>query len=75
MTVYQVMPGVMICFSDMHMEKCVSEFELRNDKKVFCMDHCREGRDLQSVRRSWVERDFSYSMSPPVDLTTAICAR
>lgn len=21
MTVYQVMPGVMICFSDMHMEK------------------------------------------------------
>ncbi len=44
MTVYQVMPGVMICFSDMHMEKCASEFELRNDKKVFCMDHCREGR-------------------------------
>ena len=44
MTVYQVMPGVMICFSDMHMEKCASEFELRNDRKVFCMDHCREGR-------------------------------
>lgn len=44
MTVYQVMSGVMICFSDMHMEKCASEFELRNDRKVFCMDHCREGR-------------------------------
>ena len=44
MTVYQVMPGVMICFSDMHMELCASEFELRNDRKVFCMDHCREGR-------------------------------
>ena len=34
MTVYQVMPGVMICFSDMHMEKCDSEFELQKDKKV-----------------------------------------
>ena len=31
MTVYQVMPGVMICFSDMHMEKCDSEFELQKD--------------------------------------------
>lgn len=44
MTVYQVLPGVMICFSDMHMEKCTSEFELRGEKKVFCIDHCREGR-------------------------------
>ena len=42
MTVYQVMPGVMICFSDMHMEKCDSEFELQKDKKVLCIDHCRE---------------------------------
>ena len=28
MTVYRVMPGVMICFSDMHMEQCASEFYL-----------------------------------------------
>ena len=28
MTVYRVMPGVMICFSDMHMEQCTSEFYL-----------------------------------------------
>ena len=26
MTVYRVMPGVMICFSDMYMEQCASEF-------------------------------------------------
>ena len=46
MTVYRVMPGVMICFSDMHMEQCASEFELKNDRKIFCIDHCREGRYL-----------------------------
>ena len=34
MTVYRVMPGVMICFSDMHMEQCASEFELKNDWRV-----------------------------------------
>lgn len=50
MTVYRVMPGVMICFSDMHMEKCDSEFELRKDKKVLCIDHCREGRVEMEVQ-------------------------
>ena len=35
MTIYRVLPGVMICFSDMHMEQCVSEFELKNDRKIF----------------------------------------
>ena len=50
MTIYRVMPGVMICFSDMHMEQCVSEFELKNDKKVFCIDHCREGRIEMEVK-------------------------
>ena len=44
MTIYRVLPGVMICFSDMHMEQCVSEFELKNDRKIFCIDPCREGR-------------------------------
>ena len=38
MTVYQVMPGVMICFSDIHMEKCTSEFELKQDMKVLCIE-------------------------------------
>ena len=50
MTVYQVMPGVMICFSDIHMEKCTSEFELKKDMKVLCIDHSREGRIEMGVR-------------------------
>ena len=50
MTVYRVMPGVMVCFSDMHMEKCTSEFELCKDKKVLCIDHCREGRIEMEVQ-------------------------
>ena len=50
MTVYRVMPGVMICFSDMHMEQCASEFELKNDRKIFCIDHCREGRIEREVK-------------------------
>ena len=54
MTVYRVMPGVMICFSDMHMEKCDSEFELRKDKRVFCIDHCREGRIEMEVKPGMV---------------------
>lgn len=50
MTVYRVMPGVMICFSDMHMEQCTSEFELKNNRKIFCIDHCREGRIEMEVK-------------------------
>ena len=50
MAVYRVMPGVMICFSDMHMEQCASEFELKNDRKIFCIDHCREGRIEMEVK-------------------------
>ena len=50
MTVYRVMPGVMICFSDMHMEQCASEFELKNNRKIFCIDHCREGRIEREVK-------------------------
>ena len=49
MTIYRVLSGVMICFSDMHMEQCVSEFELKNDRKIFCIDHCREGRNMGSI--------------------------
>ena len=44
MTIYRVMPGIILCLSDMQMEKCNSEFELQKDRKIFCVDHCREGR-------------------------------
>ena len=30
MTVHQILPGIMICFTDMHMEQCMSEFELNS---------------------------------------------
>ena len=30
MTVHQILPGIMICFTDMHMEQCISEFELNS---------------------------------------------
>lgn len=44
MTVHQILPGIMICFTDMHMEQCMSEFELNSGQKVLCIDQCREGR-------------------------------
>lgn len=34
MTVHQILPGIMICFTDMHMEQCMSEFELNSGQKV-----------------------------------------
>ena len=40
MTVHQILPGIMICFTDMHMEQCMSEFELNSGQKVLCIDHC-----------------------------------
>ena len=49
MTVYRVMPGVMICFSDMHMEQCASEFELKNDRKIFCMQN-----EMKLTDESWI---------------------
>lgn len=44
MTVHQILPGIMISFIEMHMEQCMSEFELNSGQKVLCIDHCREGR-------------------------------
>ena len=38
MTVHQILPGIMICFTDMHMEQCMSEFELNSGQKVLCID-------------------------------------
>ena len=38
MTVHQILPGIMICFTDMHMEQCMSEFELNSGQKVLCIE-------------------------------------
>lgn len=32
-TVHQILLGIMICFTDMHMEQCMSEFELNSGQK------------------------------------------
>ena len=51
MTVHQILPGIMICFTDMHMEQCMSEFELNSGQKVLCIDQCREGRiEMEKIR-------------------------
>ena len=55
MTVHQILPGIMICFTDMHMEQCMSEFELNSGQKVLCIDQCREGRiEMKTSRESSV---------------------
>lgn len=55
MTVHQILPGIMICFTDMHMEQCTSEFELNSGQKVLCIDQCREGRiEMKTSRESSV---------------------
>ena len=51
MTVHQILPGIMICFTDMHMEQCMSEFELNSGQKVLCIDQCREGLiEMEKIR-------------------------
>lgn len=48
MTIYTVFPGVFLMYNDFHMKECVSGFQ--TDKKLFCIDHCREGRIEQEVK-------------------------
>ena len=42
MTVYEVFPGVMLTFNDFHMERFESSYVA--DRRLFAIDHCREGR-------------------------------
>ena len=42
MTVYEVFPGVMLSFNDFHMERYECGFV--TNRKLFAIDHCREGR-------------------------------
>lgn len=47
MTIYYVFPGVFLMYNDFHMKECISGFQ--TDEKLFCIDHCREGRIEQEV--------------------------
>lgn len=42
MTAYEVFPGVMLSFNDFHMERFESSYVA--DRRLFAIDHCREGR-------------------------------
>ena len=42
MTVYDVFPGVMLCFNDFHMAHYESTYAA--SRRLFAIDHCREGR-------------------------------
>lgn len=60
MTMYQVFPGVVLCYNDFHMQHYESEF--RPDRDMFCIDHCREGR------LEYTARDDVYSYVEAGDL-------
>lgn len=60
MTLYHVFPGVFLMYNDFHMKGCVSGFQ--TDTKLFCIDHCREGRIEQEVG------DSAYSYLEAGDL-------
>ncbi len=42
MTTYEVFPGVVLSFNDFHMERFESSYVA--DRRLFAIDHCREGR-------------------------------
>ena len=42
MTTYKVFPGVVLSFNDFHMERFESSYVA--DRRLFAIDHCREGR-------------------------------
>lgn len=42
MTIYRVFDGVYLMYNDFHMAHCFSRFA--GTAKIFCVDHCREGR-------------------------------
>lgn len=52
MTVYDIFPGVMLCFNDFHMEYYNSSYVA--DRRILAIDHCREGRMEYSVGKGMV---------------------
>lgn len=50
MTCYPVFKGCYLIYNDFHMEQCHSGF--RPNVRMFCIDHCREGRIEWNVDRN-----------------------
>ena len=42
MTIYDILPGIMLMYNDFHLEQCRSDFI--TDENLLCIDHCRKGR-------------------------------
>lgn len=49
MTIYCVFDGVYLMYNDFHMARCISRFA--STARLFCVDHCREGRIEQRAER------------------------
>lgn len=54
MTFYDVFPGIGLIYNDFHMNAYASDYH--PDVKLFCIDHCREGR----MEYSATEGAYSY---------------
>lgn len=65
MTVYQVLPGVMLSFNDFHMDCFESSFV--PGRRMLAIDHCREGRmeDSPRGRPSGLYRGGGREAGPP----------
>lgn len=49
MTIYRVFDGVYLMYNDFHMAHCYSRFS--STARIFCVDHCREGRIEQCTEQ------------------------
>lgn len=49
MTIYDVLDEIQIIYNDFHMQKIKSEF--LSSENILCIDHCREGRIEQEVKK------------------------
>lgn len=58
--IYQVFPGVTLSYNDFHMRYYDSSY--RPDRKLLCIDHCREGR------LEYAAKDDAYSYVEAGDL-------
>ncbi len=60
MTTYEVFPGVMLSFNDFHMARFESSYVA--DRRLFAIDHCREGR--MEYTQADLSRRFDIALTP-----------
>lgn len=52
MTIYDILPGILLMYNDFHLEQCRSDFITTDD--LLCIDHCCKGRIECSSSRGQV---------------------